>query len=251
MCDVYRNALFIISADDAVDARGGCFKTRHDATAQPFKLRLRNLDSSWWVTVDERNLFEWVDKAPLSKRAWGFQERQLARRVLHFTENEVFWECQAPPPSFRSETYQVGAPLKRDFLQQAKLQLPASSVKHLEDDAHLKGAWDEACKGFSKRLLSRRSDKLPALSGLAKEFGKRFPADTYIAGQWSSTLPRTLLWTASKPSIHDRPPPSEYLAPSWSWMSMDCAIEISSMHSSHSVATILGIDSVSRSADRT
>ena len=33
---------------------------------------------------------------------------------MHFTEHEVFWECRAAAPSFRSETYSRGSPLRID-----------------------------------------------------------------------------------------------------------------------------------------
>lgn len=31
---------------------------------------------------------------PLLQRAWGFQERMLSPRVLHFAREELIWECQ-------------------------------------------------------------------------------------------------------------------------------------------------------------
>ena len=77
MCDVYQNALLNISADHAVDARGGCFRDRYFATVDAFKLHMKPLQSTWWVSVDERNLFEWVKDAPSSERAWIYQERHL------------------------------------------------------------------------------------------------------------------------------------------------------------------------------
>lgn len=78
MCDVYQNALLNISADHAADARGGCFRDRYFGAVGTFKLRLNPLEqSTWWVSVDERNLFDWVDDAPSSKRAWIYQERHL------------------------------------------------------------------------------------------------------------------------------------------------------------------------------
>ena len=77
MCDVYQNAFLNISADHAVDARGGCFRDRYFATVDAFKLHVKPLQSTWWVSVDERNLFEWVKDAPSSERAWIYQERHL------------------------------------------------------------------------------------------------------------------------------------------------------------------------------
>lgn len=77
MCDVYQNAFLNISADHAVDARGGCFHDRYFATVDAFKLHMKPLQSTWWVSVDERNLFEWVKDAPSSEMAWIYQERHL------------------------------------------------------------------------------------------------------------------------------------------------------------------------------
>jgi hypothetical protein len=82
MYKVYKYRLLNISADASDDARGGCFRDRPAEKVTPSKLQFTNLERSWWVALDGRNTFEWVTAAPLSRRAWVFQERQLARRVL-------------------------------------------------------------------------------------------------------------------------------------------------------------------------
>ena len=76
------------------------------------------------------------------------QELYRARRVLHFTEQEVFWECRAAAPSFRSETYSRGSPLRRDFLGQTKLQLGDTSAGSISDNPYLMLAWDAALPGL-------------------------------------------------------------------------------------------------------
>ena len=286
MCDVYQNAFLNISADHAVDARGGCFHDRYFATVDAFKLHMKPLQSTWWVSVDERNLFEWVKSAPSSERAWIYQERHLyvlfipreqqgdrsplvlnskiscrpvlffasfyycrpdqklhrARRVLHFTEHEVFWECRAASPSFRSETYYQGSPLRRDFLGQSKLRLQDTSTGSILDNPYLMLAWDAACRDYSQRKLTYQTDKLPALSGLARHFGSRCRGDTYVAGVWLSQLPRTLFWNTpsrGRPSV--RPPLTESNLPSWSWLSCAGPIEPSKVESSYYVADVATI----------
>ncbi|KAI3333061.1 HET-domain-containing protein [Ustulina deusta] len=242
MCDVYQNALLNISADYAVDARGGCFRDRYFATVDAFRLDLKPLQSSWWVSVDERNLFEWIKDAPSSERAWIYQERHLARRVLHFTEHEVFWECRATAPSFRSETYPQGSPLWRDFLGQTKLGLRATSTGSICDNPHLMRGWDAACRDYSRRKLTYQSDKLPALSGIARHFGSRCLEDTYVAGVWLSQLPRALFWNVPKRERPGaRPPPTESGAPSWSWMSCAAPVEPSTLENSYHVADVTTI----------
>jgi len=286
MCDVYQNAFLNISADHAVDARGGCFRDRYFATVDAFKLHMKPLQSTWWVSVDERNLFDWVKDAPGSERAWIYQERHLyvlflppeqrgdraplvlsskissrpvflytlyllganqkshrARRVLHFTKHEVFWECRAAAPSFRSETYSRGSPLRRDFLGQTKLRMWDTSAGSISDNPFLMLAWDAACRGYSRRKLTYQTDKLPALSGLARHFGSRCREDTYVAGVWLSQLPRALFWNVpGRERPEGRPPPTESGAPSWSWMSCAAPVEPSKVEDSYyvtDVATIL------------
>ncbi|GAP83692.1 putative heterokaryon incompatibility protein [Rosellinia necatrix] len=239
MCDVYQNALLNISADHAVDARGGCFHDRYFATVDAFKLRLKPLQSTWWVSVDERNLFEWVKEAPSSERAWIYQERHLARRVLHFTEQEVFWECRAAAPSFRSETYPNGSPLERDFLGQAKLRLRDTSTGSISDNPRLMMEWDTACRDYSRRKLTYQTDKLPALSGIARHFGSRCQEDTYLAGIWLSQLPRALFWNVhGRERPGDRPHSAESGAPSWSWMSCTAPVELSKLEESFYIADV-------------
>ncbi len=159
---------------------------------------------------------------------------------MHFTEQEVFWECRAAAPAFRSETYPRGSPLRRDFLGQIKLRLDHASLGSICDNPNLMLGWDEACQHYSRRKLTYQTDKLPALSGIARHFGSQCHADTYVAGVWLSQLPRALLWNVprrERPKA--RPPPSESGAPSWSWMSCAAPIEPSTVENSSYVADVI------------
>ena len=250
MRDVYRNAFLNLSAEASKDARGGCIKNGHPAGVTPFKLHMRSLGNTWWVSVDERSLFEWMQDDPLSKRAWVYQERHLSRRVLHFTGNEVFWECCATAPSFRSETYPSGSPLSRDFLGGTKLQLPDPSADIIAEDVNLCKIWNEVCENFSKRLLTYSADKLPALSGLAKDFGTKCLSDSYVAGMWRSALPSALLWDVPKSDRGERKPPAtDFVAPSWSWMFIDGPVACSDASSSHSILRVVNVDVLTKTED--
>lgn len=103
-------------------------------------------------------------------------------------------------------------------------------------------AWDAACQDYSRRKLTYQSDKLPALSGLARHFGSRCQEDTYVAGVWLSQLPRALFWSVprkERPEV--RPLPTESGAPSWSWMSCAAPIEPSKVEECFYVADIATI----------
>jgi hypothetical protein len=69
--------------------------------------------------------------------------------------------------------------------------------------------------------LTRSSDKLPALSRLAKHFESYLPGSTYMSGLWSDSLLEDLLWSsgAKKNGVHAKP--RKRRAPSWSWAAID------------------------------
>ncbi|ROV96775.1 hypothetical protein VMCG_07883 [Cytospora schulzeri] len=219
MYSVYKNALLNISADDSNDARWGCFRNRHPLTVCPMRLQIPGLDD-WaaWLAPDSNAIFGAVSKAPLAKRAWVFQERQLSRRVLHFTSSELVWECCAEGPHFACEIFPEGAPLKTVFDDRPKIQ----STFDVSSSAEPYKAWDRLCEAYSEKTLRYVTDKAVALSGLAQEFQASCPNDTYVAGLWRSRLPNSLLWKSSSQS--GRHETHEYIAPSWSWLSIDGSI---------------------------
>jgi hypothetical protein len=66
------------------------------------------------------------------------------------------------------------------------------------------------------RSLTKREDKLPAISGLAKEVYQQ-TGFMYQAGIWLEDFQRGLLWMAYEYGERG----NKYLAPSWSWASME------------------------------
>ncbi|KAK8133436.1 hypothetical protein PG984_005448, partial [Apiospora sp. TS-2023a] len=76
------------------------------------------------------------------------------------------------------------------------------------------GEWHRVIEQFSRLTLTRQSDCLPALSGLAQRFGHG-SAD-YLAGLWASSLAFDLLWRVDK--LEDEATrQTTYRGPSWSW----------------------------------
>jgi heterokaryon incompatibility protein (HET) len=84
--------------------------------------------------------------------------------------------------------------------------------------------WLGIIEDFSQRELSRDTDRLPAISGLASKFGRTLDKTGYIAGHWIDpandyrNFIRSLTWTQVAPTEPEKSAgPREYLAPSWSW----------------------------------
>lgn len=148
--------------------------------------------------------------SPLISRGWCFQERETSRRIVHYTETQVLWECRTIQAS--------------EGLPYGDRELWPSRVLDTELDgkAVLK-AWHLAVEDYSARHLTVFTDKFPALSGLAAAIRDYKPAYCrYFAGLWEDNFLSDLQWSSRSLdhlSITNRRYP-EYVAPTWSWGSV-------------------------------
>jgi len=92
--------------------------------------------------------------------------------------------------------------------------------------------WDAVVELYSMANLTFPIDKLTALSGIASSISigdKTAVADGYLAGLWQSSLPSHLLWTTERRERVRVDVPRrhwDYIAPSWSWASIDGKISM-------------------------
>ena len=167
------------------------------------------------------------DNPPLLSRAWTFQERILAPRVVHFCGEELMWVCGTMTycecePAHRGGTY-PGGTVKHEFHRILKQRSSGLTVS----------GWHKMVQEYSALDLSHEDDKLPALSGLAKQNGRLRPSARYLAGLWSNSLMMDLLWSSWH--VRDSEPrnsglvkvdqkPTGWRAPSWSWAAQNVAV---------------------------
>lgn len=85
-----------------------------------------------------------------------------------------------------------------------------------KQDAHTR--WLRAVELYSSRQLTYKTDRLPAISGLAAAVAALLEEDAYLAGLWKNDLMRGLLWRA-EPSGARGIPDQISSIPSWSWAS--------------------------------
>jgi len=182
---------------------------------------------------------------PLLTRAWAYQERLLAPRVLHFGPTEVFWECMqnldCDCGGIKQRTDHMGSYMNRDTTAElppkvshyAALHVGAAAA-HQKNKSKTSGEkrtrkllarWQEMVEEYTRRTLSFSADRLPAFSGVAAEMVDALGM-AYCAGQWKETLPQALLFerrnaTALARLAIDDPRP----APSWSWASPDDPVQ--------------------------
>ena len=95
---IYANAKCVVSATASRNSNGGCYQ-RKDVFQEDCVLRKVNGCSL--ITQSPENSYpklaqlfsDNVEHAPLTRRAWTFQERFLAGCVLHFCAGMILFEC--------------------------------------------------------------------------------------------------------------------------------------------------------------
>lgn len=219
MAEIFSNSYLTIAAASAKDGSVGCF-IHHSPRGYVSFGYASNKGSGGklyaFLVPVERGLFTHdtlsLKDEPLSSRTWTVQERILSRRSLFYCKDQTYFECKE---EFKGED---GFHSKGRLIDiEGYLSLPNQSHEHIK--GYMKGLWDSLIRLNMGRKLTKSSDKLPALSGVAKRF-EELLQDKYVAGLWESTLLGDLLWD----SLGVRGPwPPVYRAPSWSWTCIDDA----------------------------
>jgi hypothetical protein len=222
MLSIYANSYLTVAASKAKDHSEGLFSetiSREYKTFEYTSGELRGQAMAFNLLLNEESgasTYISLPDEPLSDRGWALQERVLSCRTLLYTKQQMFFECSK---GFRGED---GLFLDWRFenvhdMTDGQEERKEPDDKERQDDpkARLYQSWYSLLWIYGPRKLTKASDKLPAISGLASIFAKRLN-DEYIAGLWRSRLLEGLLWQ----SLRCRRV-AEYRAPSWSWASMD------------------------------
>jgi hypothetical protein len=222
MRQVYQGAHITISAAGSSSAEDGILLPRKLSSAvfpgiEGAYLRLKSKD---WAGL--------LENEPLSSRAWTLQERLLSRRLLHYTNSELLWECYTC--SARESDIEESAPKGMDPMERFRLTSLKRSQHANVGRTNTKFGlavldfWYIAVQEYSKRNMTKISDKLPAISGLASSVQQSL-GYSYLAGIWEEEFHSGLLWVpGGDPKSNNSTKRTTYRAPSWSWASVDGAI---------------------------
>ncbi len=248
MRHIYSNALFAIAADISRDAEAGFLQDKYDKPTWRTLSRYSTDTIKQTVFFRSATKFKHLDSdallsSALSKRGWALQESILPNRILHFAAEEITWECNTHCEcQCRRSDYSL-VKVQCCGILKARAQ-PSTYVYEEEHDRSreimyflssrtvesLYWAWQIIVEYYTQRQLTNHADKLSALSGLAQVVidSHGFGASAYLAGLWSDSLVKGLLWHVRGP----RPPRryTTYRAPSWSWASVDGAVKYFTEH---------------------
>lgn len=253
---IYQNAEVVVAAVSSPDSDKGCFMNDNwpdkclkieDVSGQVHIIGARVLDGKGQV----RNVADLNKLYPLLTRAWVFQERLLATRLLECNYGEFSyvclesWNCEcrsalAPHPSSRVVR-------NTTFLSNRHIVLRGPN-SHQSQGAQ--GSWKRSVLYYWRTLtqqymelgITKSSDVLPAIGGCAQILSHHLQLE-YHAGLWSghSTSDSTkdlsatdawkqilvmdLLWhvrfqTSVLNKTYAERRPIDSTAPSWSWASI-------------------------------
>ncbi|KAF4333464.1 het domain protein [Fusarium beomiforme] len=231
MAQVYANAYVTIFADAAQDSTAGFLAPPSRKAPDRFVVPYENDPSgSGTIHIRRRGFLArelpyhtWSNsghgsgQSKLSTRGWVFQERLLSPRTLHFSENEMAWECRSVCECECSAT----------SLRTLRTTSVMKHFLHPQDpDVSLAEAnWrSEIVPAYTQLDLTFPTDRLPAIQGLANAAHKLRSDDEYISGLWRKTMKADLLWHRNAGDLVNRRI-KKGGAPTWSWASITGPVE--------------------------
>ncbi|TLD29580.1 HET-domain-containing protein [Venturia nashicola] len=211
MADVYQNAHITLAATTSSDGNGGCYSANQE-TVREFEIcpdiLVREKCGGIMAACDPlekvllvRNINDLRDvtnKLPTKSRRWKNAKDRMANTV----NSSIF-----------------------SNIEEERILMAASSNTSdrgtLSQDKYF-DQWHAIIEQYSALGLSRATDRLPALSGLAVRVSSIF--GQYMCGLWYKNMLRDLLWRVAL-LHHDSVRPDCYTGPSWSWASINGAVK--------------------------
>ncbi|KAI1068956.1 hypothetical protein LB507_006175 [Fusarium sp. FIESC RH6] len=229
----YENSVLTIAATGASSSNDGLLLPRPILRFEPKSITFRPGEAAPLRYTIRSRIPSWLTdthSSPLSERGWAIQERLLSRRVLHFAENMILWECH----DCRATELD---PQGLDPIGAEDLNLVFIEFITKCRDLYAKGLvsddfadeWYNFVTAYSASDFTFISDRLPALSGIATII-QQHTQQKYLAGLWESDIPRGLAWMTRSsfrfetshlvdPQIIGKPKKgdSQLKLPSWCW----------------------------------
>ncbi|KAF1955879.1 HET-domain-containing protein [Byssothecium circinans] len=239
MSDIYHNASLTLIAASASSSEEGFLGDRTGRNSDGFSSTVRlpypyqsdeaTTQSGTIYLSDHQSVahlgWEHIYQ-PTQSRAWCFQEWLLSTRCVSFNREQAIWqckrgsvmECHVKRPYLDSS---VLGPIHSTFSQQIdRFKSPGCDRQHFINS--VLDYWEWNMEVYSRKQLTKASDVLPAISGIAHRI-TTLAGTSYLAGIWEERLLRQLQWkyrrymSTSDPMV--LPNARETCAPSWSWAS--------------------------------
>ena len=248
MADYYQNAWLTVQAASAVPGRGLIRKIDAGSLPEIARLPYRNRDgdTDGYVYLQGHHsgaLYDtWHEhyrNNDIFRRGWVFQETQLSRRIIRFTDFGCSLKCNVGTMQTIAGEELYG---KIDLIEIGPFEITLHDARRKEklsrtrlanwtsDRSKTMDRWREIVEDFSQLDLKYLDqDRLVALAGIATEIGNvlerldqnsvntiQLPSPRYISGHWFPDC--DLLWEQAKPTLIENIRLKGL--PTWSWASV-------------------------------
>lgn len=238
MSTVYAQSLVTIIASSANSCSEGFLAQKRVPSTEVARVRVQDREAEIQARViydwghhrggpqaDENTRLRWMD--PVDSRAWTLQERVLSGRYINFTSGEAQWGCVS------CRDCECGQALYGELYEPLR-----------DTDK-----WFSIAEEYCTRRMTKETDKLVAIAGIARAMETSLREQWYVAGLWLSTAwtPLTLKSFMWRRKIHSPLTAfsSQYIAPSFSWASIrgqTSHVDETTFSGCTFPSTIIGID---------
>ncbi len=218
MAHIYGNATITISADASADSNigicGSSTLTRQSHASTP-RLKVYGSTRTNFEYIYLRHSTDMEHKRSiLSRRAWTLQEEVLSSRVLRYSKDTIQWRClngkwnERYPDRNGEETCHAWS-------------LTPIRTQGVLTSRYIMSYWYNLVVDYVSRDITHNSDRLMAIYAITKKFATTLGEENYKAGLWLNDIHAGLLWAPQFPGAVKI---KEYVAPSWSWASIDLGV---------------------------
>ena len=156
-----------------------------------------------------------LDISPWDTRAWCYQEKVLSHRLMLFTSNGIYLQCQRG-------TYDAKGTIVTDGESQNSVNYNAVGGMlsiSLGDDL---ASYLSAVEHYSQRQLTKGEDKMNAFQGILRRYGDKLDGtkSTFVYGLPTCAFDQTFCWHTHQHNPHLR----NEAFPSWSWLGWSDAV---------------------------
>lgn len=215
MADIYHKSILTIAGSASPGPHQGIFREA-DASHIDQPIPAGPTNTIIGKARTRKALTHYASDLPLLTRGWVHQERLLSPRILHFSHNELIWECMEHLTCEchglnLSDSTRLQWLAPKDRLHPYSLQLVNWMMRRGPP------VWHAVVADYTRMNLTKAEDILPAISGLAKTVIKTTGWE-YVAGMWKENLIVDLTWSTKRPHLAKRRRP--WQAPTFSWASI-------------------------------
>lgn len=188
MAKVYGKALFTLARH--TDTVGSLRVTGCQARV----VNLASVSPPVYMRLSPGHFHDYGKNFVVLERGWVYQERLLSPRFVHFTNEEIIWECmeQSDCQCGMQDRLPIGrsSPYLPPKVEHATT-LGFKSGSTAPDEADIRQRWRRIVEEYSQLKLTKATDRLPALQGCADQVREQL-GDTYSFGLWKNSSPGDL-----------------------------------------------------------